>query len=146
MVKIIGIILIILGMCSVAWGGFTIQNKEKVVEIGPIEATREKTHRVPIAPLAGGVAVAAGIGLLVLRKTRPSPADLEGLHAIYGLTDRKFVVSCCGGSDVADFSSRFICEEEFSFHSGPHQTTRRDILPCCRRGLRTAHTPEFKHG
>jgi len=49
-------------------GGFTYKTKEKVVEIGPIEATREKTHRVPIAPLAGGVAVAAGIGLLVLRK------------------------------------------------------------------------------
>lgn len=68
MIKLIGIVLIVLGMCSVAWGGFTYKTKEKVVDIGPIEATREKTHRVPIAPLAGGLAVAAGIGLLASRK------------------------------------------------------------------------------
>jgi len=68
MIKLIGIALIILGVCSVAWGGFYYKTREKIVDIGPIEATREKTHRVPVAPLAGGLAVAVGIGLLVIRK------------------------------------------------------------------------------
>jgi hypothetical protein len=68
MIKLIAIALIILGVCSVAWGGFTYKTKEKIVDIGPIEATREKTHRVPVAPLAGGLALAAGIGLLLARK------------------------------------------------------------------------------
>jgi hypothetical protein len=68
MIKLIAIALIILGVCSVAWGGFTYKTKEKIVDIGPIEATREKTHRVPVAPLAGGLALAVGIGLLVVRK------------------------------------------------------------------------------
>ena len=68
MIKLIAIALIILGVCSVAWGGFTYKTKEKIVDIGPIEATREKTHRIPVAPLAGGLALAVGIGLLVARK------------------------------------------------------------------------------
>jgi len=68
MIKIAGIVLIILGFCSIAWGGFTYKTKEKVVDIGPIEATREETHRVPVAPVAGGLALVAGIGLLVSRK------------------------------------------------------------------------------
>jgi hypothetical protein len=68
MIKLIAIALIILGVCSVAWGGFTYKTKEKIVDIGPIEATHEKTHRVPVAPLAGGLALAVGVGLLVARK------------------------------------------------------------------------------
>jgi len=68
MIKLIAIALIILGVFSVAWGGFTYKTKEKIVDIGPIEASREKTHRVPVAPLAGGLALAVGIGLLVARK------------------------------------------------------------------------------
>ena len=48
MIKLIAIALIILGVCSVAWGGFTYKSKEKIVDIGPIEASREKTHYVPV--------------------------------------------------------------------------------------------------
>ena len=68
MIKLIAIALIILGVFSVAWGGFTYKTKEKIVDIGPIEASREKTHHVAVAPLAGGLALAVGIGLLVARK------------------------------------------------------------------------------
>ena len=69
MIKLIGIALIVLGFCSVAWGGFSYKTREKVLEIGPLEATREKTHHLPVTPLAGGVAVAIGIALLATRKT-----------------------------------------------------------------------------
>jgi UDP-N-acetylmuramyl pentapeptide phosphotransferase/UDP-N-acetylglucosamine-1-phosphate transferase len=68
MIKIAGIILIILGVCSIAWGGFNYRTKEKVVDIGPIQATHEKTHHIPVTPLAGGLALVAGIGLVVSRK------------------------------------------------------------------------------
>jgi len=68
MFKAIGVILIILGVCSFAWGGFSYVTREKVVDLGPIEATAEKKHTVPITPLAGGIAVAAGIALLLVRK------------------------------------------------------------------------------
>jgi hypothetical protein len=65
MYKMIGVLLIVLGFCALAWGGFSYKTREKVVDIGPIEASKTTTHHVPIAPVAGGVAVAAGIGLML---------------------------------------------------------------------------------
>jgi len=46
--KTIGIALIVLGLFGLAWGGFTYTTTEKVVDIGPIHATREQTHNVPL--------------------------------------------------------------------------------------------------
>ena len=63
--KILGIILIVLGLIGLAWGGFTYTTREKVVDIGPIHATREKTHDVPLPPVAGALALVGGIVLLV---------------------------------------------------------------------------------
>jgi hypothetical protein len=67
MYKTIGVILIVLGMAGLAWGGFTYTTREKVIDIGPIHATRDETHSVPLPPIAGGLALAAGIVLLVSR-------------------------------------------------------------------------------
>ena len=61
-----GIILIGLGLFGLAWGGFTYTTREKVVDIGPIHATREETHNVPVPPIAGALALVGGIVLLVV--------------------------------------------------------------------------------
>ena len=66
--KILGMILIGLGLFGLAWGGFTYTTREKIVDIGPIHATREKTHNVPLPPIAGAVALIGGIALLVVGK------------------------------------------------------------------------------
>jgi len=63
--KTIGVILIALGVFGLAWGGFTYTTREKVVDIGPIHATRDETHNVPLPPIAGAVALIGGIMLLV---------------------------------------------------------------------------------
>ena len=63
--KTLGLILIVLGLLGLAWGGFTYTTKEKVVDLGPIHATRDETHNVPLPPIAGAVAVIGGIALLV---------------------------------------------------------------------------------
>jgi len=63
--KTLGIILIVLGLLGLAWGGFTYTTTEKLVDIGPIHATREKTHDVPLPPIAGAVALIGGVVLLV---------------------------------------------------------------------------------
>ena len=64
--RTIGVILIGLGLFGLAWGGFTYTTREKVVDIGPIHATREKTHDVPVPPIAGAMALVGGIALLTL--------------------------------------------------------------------------------
>ena len=64
--KTIGAILIVLGLLGLAWGGFTYTTREKLVDIGPIHATREKTHNVPVPPIAGALALIGGIALLAI--------------------------------------------------------------------------------
>ena len=62
--KILAIVLIVLGVISLAYGGITYTTREKVLDVGPIEATAERHKTVPLPPILGGIALAAGIGLL----------------------------------------------------------------------------------
>ena len=64
----LGIILIVLGLVGLAWGGFTYTTREKLVDIGPIHASVEKTHHLPLPPIAGAVVLIGGIALLVARR------------------------------------------------------------------------------
>jgi hypothetical protein len=66
MKQILGLILVVLGIAGLVWGGFTFTTREKVVDIGPIHASRDKTHDIPITPIAGVVALAGGVALLVM--------------------------------------------------------------------------------
>lgn len=64
--KILAILLIVFGAISLAYGGITYTTREKVLDVGPIEATAERHKTVPLPPILGGIALAAGIGLLVV--------------------------------------------------------------------------------
>ena len=64
--KTLGVILIVLGLIGLVWGGFTYTTSEKVVDIGPIHASRDKTHNVPLPPIAGALALIGGIVLVVV--------------------------------------------------------------------------------
>ena len=68
MTKVFGIVLAVLGLVGLVWGGFTYTTREKVVDIGPIHATHDETHRVPLPPIAGAVALIGGIVLIVARR------------------------------------------------------------------------------
>jgi len=63
---LIGIILIVIGIVAFAYQGITYTTREKVVDIGPLEVTADKTKTIPLPPIVGGVAVVGGIVLLVL--------------------------------------------------------------------------------
>ena len=68
MSKAFGIILIALGLFGLVWGGFSYTTREKVVDIGPIHATRDKTHNVPLVPIGGALAIAGGVVLLLTNR------------------------------------------------------------------------------
>ena len=63
---ILGIILIVIGIVALAWGGFaSFTTKENVAKLGPLEVNKENEHRVPVGPIVGGVCLVGGIILLV---------------------------------------------------------------------------------
>lgn len=63
--KLIGVLLIVFGVVALAMGGIKYTTREKVLDIGPVQATTEKHHLIPLSPIAGVAAVAGGIALLV---------------------------------------------------------------------------------
>jgi drug/metabolite transporter (DMT)-like permease len=68
-VKTLAIVLILVGIGIVIWGGFGFQTREKVLDVGPIHASREKEHHVPYGPLAGALLAVGGVVLLVKGKS-----------------------------------------------------------------------------
>ena len=63
---LIGIILIAVGIAALAYQGITYTTREKVVDIGPLQMTTEKTKTLPLPPIAGALALVGGIVLLVM--------------------------------------------------------------------------------
>jgi uncharacterized membrane protein YidH (DUF202 family) len=64
-VKLIGIVLIVFGVLALAFGGFQYTKREKVLDLGPLQASTETQKTVPIAPIAGVGALIGGIALVV---------------------------------------------------------------------------------
>ena len=62
--------LIVIGIVAFAYQGITYTTREKVVDIGPLQMTAEKTHTLPLPPIVGGIALAGGIVLLVMGSKR----------------------------------------------------------------------------
>ena len=62
---LLAVILIVIGALALAYQGITYTTHEKVVDVGPIEATKEEHHTVPLPPLLGAVALIGGIAVLV---------------------------------------------------------------------------------
>jgi drug/metabolite transporter (DMT)-like permease len=59
-----GVVLIVLGVIALAYQGFTYKTRETVLDIGPLHATADREHTVPLSPLLGIAAVAGGAMLL----------------------------------------------------------------------------------
>jgi len=63
---LIGLILIAVAIAAFAYQGISITTKEKVVDLGPLQMSADKTRTLPLSPIVGGVALIGGIVLLVL--------------------------------------------------------------------------------
>ena len=68
MSRVLGAVLIVLGLIGILWGGFSYTTQKKVIDMGPIQATHTKTHDVPVPPIAGAVSLIAGIAFLATSK------------------------------------------------------------------------------
>ncbi|HTS47818.1 MAG TPA: hypothetical protein VMH05_07735 [Bryobacteraceae bacterium] len=64
MKKTMGAVLVVLGLIVMVWGFLGFKTRETVVDVGPIHATRDKTHNVPYGPIAGAVVLLGGVVLI----------------------------------------------------------------------------------
>ncbi len=60
-----GIVLIVLGILSFAYQGISLTTQKKVVDVGPIHATKDEKHTLPLPPVIGGILLIGGVALLL---------------------------------------------------------------------------------
>jgi hypothetical protein len=66
----VGALLVLLGAAALVYQGFTYTTREKILDIGPIVATRETQKTIPLSPVLGGLALVGGIVLIGLGARR----------------------------------------------------------------------------
>ena len=64
--KMLGIVLIVIGVIAFAYQGINYTTRERVVDIGPIQMNADKTRTLPLGSIVGVAALAGGIALLVM--------------------------------------------------------------------------------
>jgi hypothetical protein len=67
---LVGIVLVVLGIAGLVFGHISYTSRKKVLDVGPVQATAEEEHTLPIPDIAAIVAVIAGVGLLLAGRRR----------------------------------------------------------------------------
>jgi len=62
----IAVILIVIGIILFSYEGvIKYRTRDTVIDAGPLHVTAEKTHTIDVPPVAGAVALIAGVALLI---------------------------------------------------------------------------------
>ena len=69
---LIGILLVVLGTAALIWQRVSYTERETVVDVGSLNITAETRKSVPLPPILGGIALAGGVGMLVLSARKSS--------------------------------------------------------------------------
>lgn len=63
-ITILGILLIVGGLAALVVRGIEYTTHDTVIDAGPVQVEAEQTKTIPLSPIAGGVALAAGLILV----------------------------------------------------------------------------------
>jgi hypothetical protein len=72
-VMVLGIVLVVLGVVALAYQGITYTKREKILDVGPLQATADREKTIPLPPLVGGLSLAGGIALLIIGAVKSRP-------------------------------------------------------------------------
>jgi hypothetical protein len=64
--RIAGLVLIAIGLIGLLWGGLSWTQEKTVVDLGPVDVRAQERESIPVPPIVGGIALVAGIVLLVV--------------------------------------------------------------------------------
>jgi len=65
-VKTIGIILVIIGIIGLVWGGITYVKDRDTADLGPLEVSVTDKDRIHIPPALSAIALVAGVVLIAV--------------------------------------------------------------------------------
>ena len=68
--RIAGLVLIAIGLIGLLWGGLSWTEEKTVVDLGPVDVRAQERESIPVSPIVGGIALVAGIVLLVVPARR----------------------------------------------------------------------------
>ena len=68
--KILGFVLVILGLLALVYGGISYNRQRTVLDVGPFKATATEQKNVPLSPIVGGIVLLSGILLFVIPRKR----------------------------------------------------------------------------
>ena len=71
-ITLVGIALILLGIVAFAYQGISYTSREKVIDVGPLQATVDTKKTIPLSPLLGGLVLVGGIVLVVVGNKKSS--------------------------------------------------------------------------
>ena len=68
--KNLGIVLVVIGVIMMVYTGFNYVTKEKVVDLGPLQISKNENHPVQWSPIIGGILLVGGILIIVTGKKK----------------------------------------------------------------------------
>jgi hypothetical protein len=68
--KVIGFVLVVVGVLALVFGGISYNRQRTVLDVGPFKATATEQKNIPLSPIVGGIALVGGIILLVVPRKR----------------------------------------------------------------------------
>ena len=71
-VTLVGVALIILGVLALAYQGITYTTREKVIDLGPLQASVDKKKSIPLPPIVGALALAGGVVMVIIGSRKSS--------------------------------------------------------------------------
>jgi uncharacterized membrane protein len=71
-ITLVGIALILLGIVAFAYQGISYTSREKVIDVGPLQASVDTKKTIPLSPLLGGLVLVGGIVLVVVGAKKSS--------------------------------------------------------------------------
>ena len=69
---LVGIALIVLGIVAFAYRGIPYTSREKVVDIGPVQASGDIRKTIPMSPFLIGLALVSGAALVAVGSRKSS--------------------------------------------------------------------------
>ena len=70
-IQIVGVVVVVLGLASLVWGGFAYKKTENVAQIGDLKMQVTENHQLTVPPWVGGIAILAGAAMVFAGGRRP---------------------------------------------------------------------------